>query len=415
LLTKLSDLRQLNDSHTEYNLKLEKNEVQEIQEQLGNLNLNPYPRWELVKGGNNDSTPVPGPSSGAGYKNQDSPTGVISASSARPNNNVCPGNQREAMKVMFMSFMDKRLPEMMDDPMIVPSFEADIMQMSSFFKQNRTMAAQLPTAHNSAPIDDHRSIPTTAECLMQQPIRNQHGFPPNTNTAMNYQFQEQFGTSSTQHCTTSTSSTLDPNYGYTTPQYSSYEENVATTTAAPNIMGMMSQSEHIPQREEGIPQFSQMTQVLKSIGSTGIDSNLIQKVKESLSPDVLSSLSSIFGAGSEEKSSTSPFGSFDLNKIPPNLINAFLGTGEGSNLSDVQGNFTGFLAPPNLPSDSDGHNSSEFSTGVDPFTAQLEQIENSVGLDAAPNVNLGLNNVGNSTESTFLGQSQQYGPYNGQW
>ncbi|XP_069974888.1 uncharacterized protein [Penaeus vannamei] len=45
LLIKLTDLRELNDQHNEYNLKLAKQEVAEIQMQLGQLNLNPYTEW----------------------------------------------------------------------------------------------------------------------------------------------------------------------------------------------------------------------------------------------------------------------------------------------------------------------------------------------------------------------------------
>ncbi|KAK7069111.1 Ligand binding domain of hormone receptors [Halocaridina rubra] len=48
LLFKLTDLRELNDQHTEYNLKLAKQEVAEIQLQLGKLNLNPYTEWPSI-------------------------------------------------------------------------------------------------------------------------------------------------------------------------------------------------------------------------------------------------------------------------------------------------------------------------------------------------------------------------------
>ncbi|XP_068238167.1 uncharacterized protein [Palaemon carinicauda] len=48
LLYKLTDLRELNDQHTEYNLKLAKQEVAEIQMQLGRLNLNPYTEWPNI-------------------------------------------------------------------------------------------------------------------------------------------------------------------------------------------------------------------------------------------------------------------------------------------------------------------------------------------------------------------------------
>ncbi|CAG7721516.1 unnamed protein product [Allacma fusca] len=48
-LTKLSDLRQLTDSHNEYNLRLAQREVNQIQEQLSSINLNPYTQWDAVK------------------------------------------------------------------------------------------------------------------------------------------------------------------------------------------------------------------------------------------------------------------------------------------------------------------------------------------------------------------------------
>ncbi|XP_037803627.1 ecdysone-induced protein 75B-like [Penaeus monodon] len=48
LLIKLTDLRELNDQHNEYNLKLAKQEVAEIQMQLGQLNLNPYTEWPHI-------------------------------------------------------------------------------------------------------------------------------------------------------------------------------------------------------------------------------------------------------------------------------------------------------------------------------------------------------------------------------
>ncbi|XP_071521137.1 uncharacterized protein [Panulirus ornatus] len=80
LLIKLTDLRELNDQHTEYNLKLAKQEIAEIQMQLSRLKLNPYTEWPtILQHQTGSSTPPtappqeePGPSS--------APSGVSSSS-----------------------------------------------------------------------------------------------------------------------------------------------------------------------------------------------------------------------------------------------------------------------------------------------------------------------------------------------
>ncbi|KAK8747683.1 hypothetical protein OTU49_016531, partial [Cherax quadricarinatus] len=64
LLIKLTDLRELNDQHTEYNLKLAKQEIAEIQMQLGQLNLNHYTEWSTIMQQHSGSCALSAPSGG---------------------------------------------------------------------------------------------------------------------------------------------------------------------------------------------------------------------------------------------------------------------------------------------------------------------------------------------------------------
>ncbi|XP_021952466.1 retinoic acid receptor beta isoform X2 [Folsomia candida] len=59
LLTQLSNLRQLNDLHTEYHLNLAEKEVNVIRQDLTQLHLNPYPQWKIVTTENSPATTAP--------------------------------------------------------------------------------------------------------------------------------------------------------------------------------------------------------------------------------------------------------------------------------------------------------------------------------------------------------------------
>ncbi|KAK4018470.1 hypothetical protein OUZ56_000521 [Daphnia magna] len=58
MLTKLSDLRELSDTHNHHNLRLGNDEVSSIQNQLNTLKLNPYPELKVIHDGNEASAPV---------------------------------------------------------------------------------------------------------------------------------------------------------------------------------------------------------------------------------------------------------------------------------------------------------------------------------------------------------------------
>ncbi|CAL8142986.1 unnamed protein product [Orchesella dallaii] len=111
LLTKLSDLRQLNDFHTEFHLNLDRTEVNAIKQSLMELHLNPYPNWKIVP-----------ESSQSSPEQSRSTSPVLPAPS--PYREAGPSSLPMVTQALIQSFADRRIPTLLDNPYAV--FETDL-------------------------------------------------------------------------------------------------------------------------------------------------------------------------------------------------------------------------------------------------------------------------------------------------
>jgi hypothetical protein len=145
LLSKLADLRQLNDCHTAYNLKLGQEDLHLIQNQLGQMNLNNCQEWD-----GNENSPLiqldtnqhqnstisennwnsfPQSDHGIGHDN----LGYI-PQIASENEEVQRQRSGNATQGYFQQFITEKIPTLIQNPFAPLSFEADILQAKELFE-----------------------------------------------------------------------------------------------------------------------------------------------------------------------------------------------------------------------------------------------------------------------------------------
>jgi len=138
LLTKLSDLRQLNDFHTEFHLNLDRNEVNAIKKSLMELSLNPYPNWKIV------------PESRQSSPEQSRPTSPILPAPS-PFIEAGPSSLPMVTQALIQSFADRRIPTLLDNPYAV--FETDLGLIRQV-QQTFALTGYTQTSHERHPSGD---------------------------------------------------------------------------------------------------------------------------------------------------------------------------------------------------------------------------------------------------------------------
>ncbi|ODM96695.1 Vitamin D3 receptor A [Orchesella cincta] len=160
LLTKLSDLRQLNDFHTEFHLNLDRNEVNAIKKSLMELHLNPYPNWKIV------------PESRQSSPEQSRPSSPILPAPS-PFVESGPSSLPRATQTLIQSFADRRIPTLLDNPYAV--FETDLGLIRQV-QQTFALSAYNQSLHQRHPSEDSDG---SRMISIQDQLANSETFAPN--------------------------------------------------------------------------------------------------------------------------------------------------------------------------------------------------------------------------------------------
>lgn len=126
----MSDLRQLNDFHTEFHLNLDRQEVNAIRKSLMELHLNPYPNWEIVPGSKQSSPEA----SRANSPEIPAPSPSVEAATNLP----------AVTQALIRSFSDRRIPILLENP--YATFETDLGMIRQV---QQTLGSLFPTAASS--------------------------------------------------------------------------------------------------------------------------------------------------------------------------------------------------------------------------------------------------------------------------
>lgn len=362
----MADLRQLNDFHTEYNLRMSKTEVEEIQEQLGNINLNPYPQWVLVEdqqrnraaasasagGGGPTSSVVTAGNFGSGiqqhnafsyaeegndefgelqmryqeeqqhYSMQQQQQAARAAEMQQMHGHgpiPTPTHQQLAqghghghpempsMRQLFMQFVSQKIPTLIADPFAVFPMEQELANATALFQQLGPQAQAAAAAASGIP--NLQSL-FAAAGSGSGPAAFQQQVPHSIPTP------------------------VVPGHGYPTQMTTGHQQQQPAASGSGGI--------------------SQICNILESS-----DPNTLKQLKDNLSPTVVAKLSAIFGSstgtdgGSSSSASSAAMqsaaadflsGNLDFSKISPELINSFL-SGGGSIGSPAASGVPGAIAP----------------------------------------------------------------------